>query len=133
MDILFCRIEVTRSMPIPVSTCLAGRLFRLPSASLLNCSHTDSLARQAVRLAGKAIRLAARAVRLAAKGIRLAGRAVRLAAKGIRLAVKGSQADVKAARLTGKAVRLFRKAGKRLVCCRALKTNGRGRKRKGTI
>ena len=119
MDILFCRIEVTRSMPIPVSTCLAGRLFRLPSASLLNCSHTDSLARQAVRLAGKAIRLAARAVRLAAKGIRLA--------------VKGSQADVKAARLTGKAVRLFRKAGKRLVCCRALKTNGRGRKRKGTI
>jgi len=30
---LFCRMDVRRSKPIPVSTCAAGRGFRLPSAS----------------------------------------------------------------------------------------------------
>ena len=52
---------MTRSIPMPVSTCLAGRLFRLLSASLLNCSHSSSLARKTVRLAGKAARFAGKA------------------------------------------------------------------------
>ncbi len=35
-------MDVTRSIPMPVSTCLAGKLFKLESGSLLNCnSHTQ--------------------------------------------------------------------------------------------
>ena len=54
-------------MPMPVSTCLAGRLFRLPSASLLNCSHSRLVGWKGRRaFAGKAVRLAGKAVRLQA-------------------------------------------------------------------